>query len=100
MIGCELKSTAVCTHLQRQADGVFTYSDPHTLLGRQITANNVINSIKNSRSLLDKSLSKQKDYFESATVRLKAAKLPVIDVGDEPKKNSNKNNRMITSGNR
>ena len=83
ILGYELKSTAVCTHLQRQSDGVITYSDPYTLLGRQVDANNVINSIEHCRTLLDENVLKRKDYFEEYTMRLKDAQLPVLEAGDE-----------------
>jgi len=83
MLGYELKSTAVCTHLQRQSDGVFTYEDPHTLLGRQVNTNNVINSIKYCKSLLDESVLNRKDYFESYISRLKDVQVPILEAGNE-----------------
>lgn len=50
-IGLILKTTAICTKLQRQLDGPLRYDDDHTLLVHQVNANSVIRSIEYARQI-------------------------------------------------
>ena len=79
ILGYELRSTAVCTHLQRQSDSVFTHSDKHTLLGHQISLNSVIASMKYCQGLLNQGVLQPRKYYQTTTVKFND--LPSTETG-------------------
>ena len=76
-VGYELKSAAVCTHLQRRVDAVFTHTDKHTLLLHQVNANNVVAATRHCRHLLQQNFVKWKPYFSRGTINTEEERLKI-----------------------
>nr|XP_002130921.1 mitochondrial mRNA pseudouridine synthase Trub2-like [Ciona intestinalis]XP_004226081.1 mitochondrial mRNA pseudouridine synthase Trub2-like [Ciona intestinalis] len=62
-VAAELRSSAICTKLQRQRVSVFSHDNKHTLLSHQMNVNNFINSIHHYKEAFDSQLANKKKYL-------------------------------------